>query len=271
MKTLVIRNTKLFFRDRAAVFFSMLSVLIIIAMFALFLGQGNWGGDEIRNSWLMAGVLAVATITVSLGAVELMVSDRAGKLMKGLYASPVKRSHITASYVLSPFIVSVIMTTLTAVAFGVYLIATGGEMLPPLGIVQLLGMILLASITGTALLCLIFSHLKTVASANTVATIIGTLSGFLMGIYMPMGNLPAAMRYVIMLFPPAHAAALFRQILMAQPLADVPLDAALQIEEVLGVVFRVGDFEITPLMSVAYLAVSAVVFFWLAAVRMRKR
>jgi len=287
MNSMVNRNIKLFFRDRANVFFSMLSVLIIITLFALFLGGGNWGSDEIRDSWLMAGVLAVATVTTSLGAFSTMVEDRATKIGKGFYASPIKRSHITASYIISPFIVGVLMTTITAIGFGAYLIITGNEMLTFIRLLQLVGLILLSGISGTALMCFIVSLVKTVNAYSTITAIIGTLAGFLMGIYMPIGNLPTAVQYMIMLFPPAHAAKLFRQILMERPMElayeasrvyelyegqyalaeylDLP-----RLKEVLGVVFRFGNFEITPIMSIIFLVVTTILFFGLSMVTLRK-
>ena len=257
-------------------FFSMLSVMIIVALFVLFLGQGNWGSDEIRDSWLMAGVLAVAGVTTALGAFSLMVEDKVNKITKGFYASPIKRSHIAASYILSPFVVSIIMTGITAIAFGIYIVATGGEMPGLLGLLQLAGLILLSGITATAIICFMVSFLKTNSSYGTASTIVGTLAGFLMGIYMPVGNMPTAMQTVVMLFPPSHAAMLFRQILMEKPmetaLASAPPDtldlAALQ--DVLGVVFTFGDFEITPVMSIAFMLASSILFFGLSVMKIRK-
>ena len=275
MKTLVIRNTKLYFRDKTNIFFSMLSVMLIIALFVLFLGTGNWGGNEVRDSWLMAGVLAVATITTALGAFATMVEDRTSKIAKGFYASPVKRSHITAAYIISPFIVGFIMTILTTIGFGAYLLITGQSMLSAMGLLKLLGLILLSSISGTALMCFIVSLLKSVSSYNTISTIIGTLSGFLMGIYMPIGNLPTPVQTLIMFFPPAHAAKLFRQILMEQPLADAMAynpdlwDWDL-VQQNLGVVFRIGDFEITPIMSIGFLILSGILFFVLSIFNLRR-
>lgn len=40
------RNLKLFFRDKSAVFFSLLAVFIIIGLYALFLGDVWTGGME---------------------------------------------------------------------------------------------------------------------------------------------------------------------------------------------------------------------------------
>jgi len=275
MKTLIKRNMKLYFRDKAALFFSMLSILIIIALFALFLGQGDWGSTEIRDSWLMAGVLAVASITTSIGSFEVVISDRLNKIAKGFYASPVKRSHITAAYIISPFIAGVIMTTLTAIGFGAYIVATGGDMPDAIGILQLAGLILLSNFVGTAILGFFISFIKSTGAWNTIGTIIGTLSGFLMGVYMPIGNLPNAVQTIMVLFPPFHSAMLFRQILMEKPLEAAyyatsgELDV-IGIQEVLGVTFNFGDFEIAPIISVLYLAVAGLLFFGLSVIKMKK-
>ena len=280
MVTLLKRNLKLYFRDKVNIFFSMLAILIIIGLFALFLGQGNFGGEGIRDSWLMAGVLAVAAITVSMGSFEIVISDRINKTAKGFYASPVPRSHITASYIISPLVTGTLMTVLTAIGFAIYLVAMGVELPSALGWVKLAGLIFLSNLTGAAIIGFIVSITKSLSAWNTIGTILGTGSGFLMGVYMPIGQLPTAVQYVMVAFPPFHAAMLFRQILM-----DAPMTALenyygpyingegfdrLGLEELLGVTFSFGDFQITPIISIAYLVVSAVVFFWLSAANMKK-
>ena len=278
MKSMLKRNMMLYFRDKTNMFFSMLSVFIILGLFVMFLGQGDWGSDEIKASWLMAGVLAVATLTTAKGAFAVMIEDKVNKTGKGFYASPVKRSHITAAYLLSPFFVSVIMTMITAVVFGIYITATGGDMPGVVGLIQLVALILLSSITVTTITCYITSLIKTNSMYGTTSTIIGTLSGFLMGIYIPIGILPSAVQIVIMLFPPAHAAMLFRRVLMVQPLNNTFMYAPPDIipneemiKETLGVVFRLGNMEITPIMSIAYLILIALLFFGLSVINIRKK
>ena len=96
-----------------------------------------------------------------------------------------------------------------------------------------------------------------------------------MGIYMPIGNLPSPIQTVIMLFPPSHAAKLYRRILMERPLEAVMTAAPdamdwYGLKETLGVVFRLGDTEITPIMSIIFMTVSAVVFFGLSVMNIRK-
>ena len=278
MKSMLKRNMMLYFRDKTNMFFSMLSVFIIIGLFVMFLGQGDWGSDEIKASWLMAGVLAVASLTTAKGAFAIMIEDRVNKTGKGFYASPVKRSHITAAYMLSPFFVSVIMTIITAIAFGIYITATGGDMPGVVGLIQLVALILLSSITVTTITCYITSLIKTNSMYGTTSTIIGTLSGFLMGIYIPIGILPSVVQIVIMLFPPAHAAMLFRRVLMAEPLNNAFMYAPSDIipneemiKDTLGVVFRFGNMEITPIMSIVYLTFIALLFFGLSVINIRKK
>ena len=275
MTTLIKRNTKIYFRDKVNIVFSMLSVMIMIALYAMFLGNAaNWGTTEIRDSWLMSGVVAVASVTTSLGAFSIMIEDKVNKTGKGFYASPVKRSHITAAYIISPFVVGVIMTTLTAFTLSVYIIATGGSALSISGYFSLAGIILLSSISSTAMVCFIVSFLKSNSAYNTVSTIIGTLVGFLMGIYMPIGIVPGAVQVVMMLFPPSHAAMLFRQILMEHPMQcafeGAPAGYLESLQQTLGIVFSFGEVEIAAVASVAYLMASAILFFGLSVVNVRK-
>ena len=91
MKSLLVRNLKVYFRDRASVFFSLLSVIIIFLLYTLFLGDAWSGGSEfegavgvrgLMDSWLMAGLLAVVSVTATLGAYGIMVEDRSRKIIK---------------------------------------------------------------------------------------------------------------------------------------------------------------------------------------------
>ena len=98
MKALIERNLKVFFRDKASVFFSLLAVLIIFLLYMLFLGdvwQQNLpkvaGTRAMMDSWIMAGVLAVTSLTTVMGAFGTMVDDRQNKIVKDFSASPVSR------------------------------------------------------------------------------------------------------------------------------------------------------------------------------------
>jgi len=96
-----------------------------------------------------------------------------------------------------------------------------------------------------------------------------------MGVYMPIGQLPTAVQYVMVAFPPFHSAMLYRQILTPWSLDYTYIASAGELDivatnELLGTTFSFGDFQITPIMSVGYLVISGLLFFWLSTMKMRK-
>ncbi|MCL2865894.1 MAG: ABC transporter permease [Lachnospiraceae bacterium] len=285
MTTLLKRNMKLYFRDRISLLLSLLAIFIIIILYVVFLGN-VWGTDATWNlpdeevdilkySWLTAGILAVATMTTAMGAFSVVVNDRAKKINKGFYASPVKRKHITGGYILSAFLIGVLMSLVTFVCLSLYIVfIVGGEPLAILSYLQVVGIILLSSLTNTAMVCFIVSFLKSYSAFSTVSTILGTLIGFLMGIYLPIGNLPETVQTVIKLFPPSHAAVLLRRVIMDIPMQlsfdGIPAEYLEDFQEVMGITYQLGDHEISPLVSVIVLLISAFVFYILARLNMRK-
>jgi multidrug/hemolysin transport system permease protein len=92
---------------------------------------------------------------------------------------------------------------------------------------------------------------------------------------LPIGILPEAVQLAIKLFPPSHAAMLLRQTLMEQPLqtafAEIPADHLQEFNEVMGIVFLFGENEIPPILSVMFLAASAIIFFALSLLFSRNK
>jgi len=282
MSALIKRNIKLYYKDKINVFLSLLSVLIIIGLFVLVLGDMmlmGWMEDfeqpeVLMYSWLAAGVVAVAAITIATGAFDVVVGDRVKKINKGFYVSPVKRREIVSGYILGGFVTVVIMTLIIFVLWSLYILWIGGAALSIVGYLQALGVILLSSFMGTAIVLFIASLMKSHSAFNTVATILGTLMGFLMGIYFPIGALPEAVQTVVRLFPPAHGGMLLRRIIMApameQSFYGIPAEHVEEFREAMGMVFQFGEFEFTPLMSVMIMLGTAAVFYGLSVLNMKK-
>ena len=282
MSTFIKRNVKLFFRDKSAVFFSLLAVFIIIGLYALFLGD-VWlnefpdidGSRFLMDSWLIAGLLAVTSVTTTLGAFSVMVEYKAKKIAKDFYSAPIKRRSITGGYLFSVFIIGVIMSIVALVLSEAYVLFNGGELLGVAAALKVLGIILLATLSNTALMCFIVSFFKSQNAYATASTIIGTLIGFIAGIYLPIGTLPEAVQTIVKVFPVSHAAVLMRQVVM-----DVPIDAAFAgapqealdgFNGMMGVSYKFGDFTVTPWMSIAFLVVAGILFYSLAMMKMSKK
>lgn len=275
MTAIIKRNLKVFFRDKTSVFFSLLSLMIIIGLYALFLGDMIQAGMEdipgarfLMDSWIMAGLLAVSSITTTMGAFGIMVDDRSKNILKDFSSSPLSRKSLAAGYILSSFLIGVIISLLAFVIAEGYILAYGGSLLPLTGLLSLLGCILLSVLASSAIVFFITSFFKSQNAFATGSTIIGTLVGFLTGIYIPIGNLPAAVQVVIKAFPVSHAGVLFRQIMMEVPLREAfehaPPGSLEKFQQELGVVFTFGDHTITALTSVLVLVGTAILFYGLA-------
>ena len=273
------RNLLVFFRDKTSVFFSLLAVFIIIGLYALFLGdvwvnsfEGMSGVRYLMDSWIMAGLLAVTSITTTMGAFGIMVEDKVKKIDKDITSSPMKRSGIAGGYIISAFLIGVIMSLVALLLAEIYVVANGGELMSVITLCKVILLILLSTFTNTSIVLFLVSFFRSSNAFATASTVIGTLIGFLTGIYMPIGQLPDAVQLVIKVFPVSHSAALFRQVMMADPIsltfANAPEESLQAFEQSMGVVFRFGDTAVTPLMSVIILIITAVVFYGLSILRL---
>lgn len=281
---LIKRNLWVFFRDRSAVFFSFLSVIIIIGLYALFLADTQaksikslvGDGPDIRflvDSWIMAGLLAVNTVTVSLGALAVMVRDQETKAMRDFMTAPVRRTTIVFSYIISSFIIGILLTLVGLVVIEGYILIAGGALLGAATIAKTVGVLLLCVLNSTAMLFFVTSFVRSSSAFSTVSTITGTMIGFLAGIYVPIGVLPQSIQYLIQVFPTSHGAVLLRQLFMEAPMASVfegaPAAALAEYTEVFGVEFYLGGEPVSDWMMLGYLGVTTLIFVALSIWRVR--
>lgn len=275
--SLVRRNVNLYFRDKASVFFSMLSVIIIIGLYVLFLGKmvqgsGDIAGEAARfltDSWIMAGVIATATVTTTLGALGQMVDDLTKKINRDFETAPIERWKIVISYAISSNVIGILMSSFTFVLAEVYIVAYGGDIVGFSALIRILGLIILSTITSSAFLFFFVSMLKTMNSFSIISTIVGTIIGFLMGIYVPIGALPTAIQGFIKVFPPSHMASLLRQVMVNEVVSIDYLPR--EVSEMLGIQFYFGDTLTSPFTSIMILVATALVFFGLSVLMVSKR
>ena len=268
------RNLSVFFKDKASVFFSLLSVFIIIGLYALFLGDIMTasvdvpGARFLMDSWIMSGLLAVTSFTTTMGVFGFIVDDRAKKINKDFTVSPIKNRSIIGGYILSAMVVGVLLSVLALVFAEAYIMAYGGSMLSFIQAVKVFLLILLSTVANSSIVLFIVSFLKSNNAFATASTIIGTLIGFITGIYMPVGNFPEIVQWVIKLFPVSHAAVLFRQVMMETPISEsfsgAPQAALTEFKNQLGITFEFGDTVLHPIVSIGVLVLTAVVFYLLA-------
>lgn len=284
------RNMKVFLRDGGSVMGSLLTVIIFIGVYALFLGDMmvssiDSGGFEnhaktMADEWIMAGIVSVMPLSCALGAAGIIVEDRSKKIDRDFYCSPISRASVSGGYILSVFLIAFIMTVIGFALSQLYIVSRGGELLSLENMLKALGVILLDALAASAIIITVAMLFKSQNAYGSACTVIGTLSGFVMGLYLPVGSLPDAIATVVKCFPLSHSAVLLRQIFMEKSLEQASEGAPIEAVEILegiqselGVSISFGNHVVSAAQSVAVLAVTAAVFFgaaWLLARRKEK-
>lgn len=270
MIALTQRNLKLFFRDKISVFFSFLSAVIILGLYILFLGdvQGqNLGLEDGRyftDLWMISGILAVTGMTSALGGLGIMVEDKTSGVEKDFLISPLNNMKRILSHLFSAIFVSLLMSLMTLILAEGYLLINGKDILTGMQLFQMLGILVLSTISSASMVFFVVAFIQSNNAFTTLSIIVGTISGFLTGIYVPIGSLPSVVQMVIKLFPPSHSALLFKQVMMGEVLSSVPIEIVKPIELQLGIVYEVGDITLTHLHSILYLVFTALLFLALS-------
>lgn len=230
IQALVKRHIYKFLRDKAAVFTSLLSVIILLALYFLFIGRQYTDGIEnlseplqtrIVIGVMMGGILVINTISLSLGVMGNLVTDIDQKKLEGFLVTPIKRYKIILSYYLSAIIVTSVLTLLMWALTILYAGIFKGYWYPIDIIIIASLLIILYTFISTALMVFLTTLIKSVNAFGTLSGVLGTFIGFLSGIYMPLTVLGQAMIYVASFNPFTHMSILLKKVLLDQPLIEL--------------------------------------------------
>lgn len=266
---LTARNVKVYIRDKGAVFFSFLSALIVICLMVFFLGDMNIDGiaelldafsygekeENIKKAellvlaWTSAGILSINAVTVSLAVYSGMIKDRVNGRLNAIYTAPINRLKIALSYIASAWTASVLVCVLTLGITEVYGIVSGMAPYTFMEHVQLLGMIMVNSFAYASLMYPLALLAKTEGAWSGFGTVIGTLVGFLGGIYIPIGSLADSISGMMKCTPIIYGTSMFRKV-MTKSILDstfqgVPVDIVDEYREIMGIQLKVADYTLT--------------------------
>lgn len=287
ISSIVHRNLRLFFRDRMNVFFSLLGAIILFVLYTLFLARLQIDGlgetfpdasdQEIRafvDSWMFAGIVMLTTITTGLGALASLVQDGESGRFRDFLVSPVRPWQLVLGYLTAAVLVSILMSMLVLVLSILYLGIVDDSWLSAETIARVAGITVLCSVSFTALSAFVVSFIRTSAAFSGLATVIGTVLGFVAGAYIPVGSLPDAVASTINALPFAQGAMLLRREFTDGTLAPMVGDnaaAAEGVREFYGIDAFIGDYLVPPELAFGVLIAMAVVFTLLSAARIRSR
>ena len=233
---LIKRNIKLFFKDKAMFFTSLITPAILLVLYATFLGKVYRDSftaslpdsfslpDKIINGLiggqLMSSILAVSCVTVAFCSNFLMVQDKANGTIKDLKISPVKSSVLSFSYYIATFL-STLIICFTATAICLVYIGIVGWYMSVTDVLLMFLDVFMLVLFGTALSSLINLFLSTQGQLSAVGTIVSAGYGFICGAYMPIYSFSEGLQKAIMFLPGTYGTSLVRNHSMRGVLSEM--------------------------------------------------
>lgn len=225
VKMLIKRNIKLFFKDKAMFFTSLITPVILLVLYATFLSNvytdifhdSLAGAIEVSESLisgcvggqLISSILAVSCVTVAFCSNMLMVQDKVTGVAKDFKTSPVKPSALAVSYYLAT-LASTLIICFVATGICLLYIAAVGWYMSAVDVILLFPDVILLVLFGTALSSIINFFLSTQGQISAVGTIVSSAYGFICGAYMPISQFGTGLQRVLSFLPGTYGTSLIR-------------------------------------------------------------
>lgn len=257
MLELISRNRKVYIRDRLAFFMSFLSVIILILVYQVFLGQiqidaikealnsDTASTDTIQmvNYWLISGLTTIISMTSTLGAFGVMVSDREKKLSEDFKVSPISNFKIELSYATFAILFGIIMTMFSCIfAIGMFNGFSSLLDFSTMDYLSILGAVSMGTVLAATIILPILAFIRTSSAFTTLSTIVGTFIGFISGVYLSIGSVGETLQQIMTWFPLTQINALLKQILMKDSINKVfdkaPTSIVTNYKESYGVILQ---------------------------------
>lgn len=221
------RNTKLFFKDKGLFFTSLITPLILLVLYAVFLKKVYTDSflmvveqipglvladsliEGLVGGQLLSALLSVCCVTVAFCSNLLMVQDKSSGVYKDLTVAPVRSGTLSLAYYLACAFSTFIVCIVALAAGLVYLYFTGWYMTVT-DILVMIADVAIMVLFGTSLSSLVICRLTTQGQASAVGSIVSSVYGFICGAYMPISSFPEGLQKVLGFLPGTYGTSLLR-------------------------------------------------------------
>lgn len=247
--SLIMRNTKCYFKDKVSFFMSLITPLILLFLFMTFLRNvyieifesafpEGFSVDKkivngIAGAWLMSSILGVSSVTVAFCSNLVMVDDKIQSCINDFKVSPVKPTTISFAYFASNFFVTFIVMMCAMLIGHIYLGAVGWYITAGdafLIVVDCICCILF----GSLLAGIVESFISSQGAMSAVATLVSSMYGFICGAYMPISSFSTGLQNVLALLPGTYSVGIIRTHYMSGYL-EAMLDSGLPEQSVTSI------------------------------------
>lgn len=237
--SLIKRNTKLFFMDKGLFFTSLITPLILLVLYATFLGNVYHDSfamsfpegmevpekllDAAVGGQLVSSLLAVCCVTVAFCSNMLMVQDKVNGARKDLTITPVKGTTMALGYYIATLI-STLLICLIATGAGFLYLGKVGWYLSGKDVALILFDVFLLVMFGVALSSVINFFLSSQGQISAVGSIVSSMYGFICGAYMPISQFSEGLQKALSFLPGTYATSLLRNHALRGVFAEMKAD-----------------------------------------------
>lgn len=231
---LIKRNLLLFFKDWQSILFSLLTSIIVLVLYLLFLKgtfvvainkeMEQYPGlasvvtekdiDMFANLLLLTGILGSAMISVPFSCITTLVRDRASKVDYDILATPLKRGQIIFAYFVSAVLSSTLLIGIILTIGLVGIRMQGNIYMNASQVVKAFSIVALGSISASAIFMIIVLFFKSVSACEAFFGILSAASGFVIGAYIPISQFSNGVQTVCNLFPASQITIMLRNMLL---------------------------------------------------------
>lgn len=235
------RNLLVYLKDKQSIVFSLLTSMIVFALYLLFLKStfvdaidgalsefpilkekiGASDLDMLTSIILLTGILGSAMITVPYNCLQTVVNDRENSVDRDILATPIKRWQIVLSYFSASAISAILMNGIILTS-GLVILGVNGNLHMGLSEIALTYLVVaLGCLSSTALFMMIIPFFKTSSACGAFFGILSAVSGFVIGAYIPISQFSDRVQTVCNIFPASHVTILLRNTLLKGILENI--------------------------------------------------
>lgn len=285
LRGLIKRNILIFFNNKGLVFFSMLTPIIVLMLYLLFLKSSMVSSlesatsglnglvseedmEQFVNGLLLAGILGSALITIPCNALQIFVRDREDNVDYDMISTPVRRIHIILGYYLASVITAFVQTSIVMFC-GIGLLYAHGDMyLHMSDIMYLVVAVFLGTVSSTAFYMLIMMFFRNVSTSSAFMGILSAVAGFVIGAYIPLSEFNQTIQNICNLVPATGVTIIIRNRLTSGVLEHMDkciggLDGGefiSSMREIFSFYTTIGSNSWTLLQTCVYIIVMTIVF-----------
>ena len=239
MIAFAIRVLRVFLRDKATIFFTYFSALILLVLYGAFFGKMNVdslldnapgvsrsAATGFVTAWVVAALITVTSINAPMAGMSRVANDKLTGQMADFLVAPLAARQLMGGYLLATWLYTLCATAVIGVIGLIGVVVFGGTLPSVLGLAQLVVLLIVGSAVFSAAYLLVAMFISSQGALSAASGLVGALSGFLALAYVPAGMLGESVVSVANLLPFAPAAVVARQSVAAQSLDAIGMPQA---------------------------------------------